>query len=190
MVRSMALILAVLVVVFVLVPQPEGVRQPAVDDAVAVGTAGAAADELGTEPVLVLGGAERELPTTAGDAPVPVFLGDGWQLDYARTEVTDEAPTWRLGLLSPEDRRVDVEQAVDPSGRWLTRADDTSRPAAVETLDVGGTTWQRYERGDGRTAYLLEPATPGSPTTVVSAAGDIPSLAVVVEALGPALTAG
>ena len=111
-------------------------------------------------------------------------LEDGWRLDYARTEQTDDVDTWRVGVLSPGERRVDLEQAVDPSEEWLTRA-DAGRPGLPEPVEVGGITWTVQERGDGDTSFSWED--PAGLTTAVTASSDSDDLRTVVEAVSAAL---
>ncbi|MFC5380706.1 DUF4245 family protein [Aquipuribacter nitratireducens] len=188
MVRSLAVILVLVAGVLVLAPMPGEVRQPAVDTTVALAAADAARAEVGLEPVLPLGGPAPEgaaAATPSGQAVTVVTLGEGWQVDYARSQVVEDVPTWRVGLLSPDDRRVDVEQARDVTERWLARADDASVLDAAEPLEVGGTTWWRYTRGDDRTTYRFDG--PAGTTTLVHAADDVPALVDVVEAVSPVL---
>ncbi len=177
----------VAVVVFFLAPQPTPERLPALDDGAGARAASAAAADLGLAPVLVLGGAPREV--VGADATVDVrFLGEDWQLDYARTEPVVDVATWRQGVLSPGDRRVTVEQAPSDAvdDTWLARpGEEADREpaevvAAAEPLEVAGVQWQRLRHGDGRTAYVRED---GGTTTSVSATDDAAYLVEVVELL-------
>jgi len=117
-----------------------------------------------------------------------VPLGDGWRLDYARTEQTDDVETWRVGVLSPQERRVDLEQAVDPGEEWLTRA-DAGRPGLPEPVEVAGLTWTVQQRGDGDVAWTwVDPdGGVGALTTAVSASSDSEDLQAVVAAVSAAL---
>ncbi|MGJ7442360.1 DUF4245 family protein [Aquipuribacter sp. MA13-6] len=193
MVVSMAVILGVVGAVLLFAPQPGAVEQPQVGGTQAVTAVDEAASALGAPPLLLVAGpAAQEL----GAADVPeaadvVDVGEGWRLDYARTETTDDVATWRLGVLSPDERRVDLEQAVAPTDEWLTRADAGS-VGPPEPVDLGGLSWSRQVRGDGDTAYthVAETADGSSApglTTVVSGTSDHDALRAVVELVATSL---
>lgn len=193
MVRSMVVIVAFVGVVLLFAPQPGAVDQPQVDRTQTVTALSGAASELGAAPLLLVAGDTAGLTgTDAPDASAVVDLGADWRLDYARTETTEDVLTWRQGVLSPDERRVDLEQAVEPTDDWLTRPDE-GRPEAPEPVDLGGLTWSRQVRGDGDTAYVHvgEPGGTGGTgaalTTVVSGTGDSEALRGVVEQVAGAL---
>ena len=115
--------------VLLLAPQPDAVEQPQVSDGRGRRRAGAGGHGAGREPLLLgPGDAAGAQPTTCPAERRRARWATGWRLDYARTEQTDEVDTWRVGVLSPDERRVDLEQAADPTEEWLTRA-DAGRPA-------------------------------------------------------------
>jgi hypothetical protein len=193
MIRSMVVVVAFVGVVLLFAPQPGPVDQPQVDSSEAVTAVSGAADVLGAAPLLLLAGDAAADPPSPQDVPAAsalVDLGAGWRLDYARTETTDEVPTWRQGVLSPEERRVDLEQAVDPTEEWLTRA-DAGRVGDPEPVDVGGLAWSRQQRGDGDVAYthVGSAGQDGAPalTTAVSGTSDSEDLREVVERVSDAL---
>lgn len=173
MVLSLVVILAVVGVVLLLAPQPGAVEQPQVADADAVLAADEAALMLGRPPLLLRPASDED----ATETPQVVELGEDWRLDYVRTEVTDEVGTWRVGVLSPGERRVDLEQAVEPTEEWLTRA-DAGEPGLPEPVTVGGLTWTKQVRGDGRTTYSVEE--PDGLTTALTASSDSDDLQEVV----------
>lgn len=182
MVRSLVVILAVVGVVLLFAPQPGPIEQPQVGDAEAVLAVEEATLMLGREPLL--------LRPASGDGPPAVAqvveLGEDWRLDYARTELTDEVGTWRVGVLSPGERRVDLEQAVDPTEEWLVRA-DAGEVGLPEPVEVGEITWTRQVRGTGRTVYsYVDPGT--GLTTAVSATSDSADLREVVALVTESLS--
>ncbi len=183
----MVVILAFVGVVLLLAPQPDAVEQPQLDAAGATVAQEQAATALGVEPVLLVPGTGEEV-TDEGDPAGPVVgLGEGWRLDYARTEETDEVPTWRVGVLSPGERRVDLEQAVDPTEEWLTRSDSGS-PGLPEPVEVGGLTWTVQQRGDERTTYTyVDGSSADGLTTALSASSDSEDLRDVVQQVAAAL---
>lgn len=192
MVRSMVVILAFVGVVLLFAPQPGPVEQPEVSDVQAVVAVQAAATELAADPILLLTGTADAPTVDAADLPdvaAVVSVGPGWRLDYARTESIDDVTTWRQGLLSPGERRVDLEQAVDPTDEWLTRADE-GRVTPPEPVQVAGQSWSRQVRGDGDTAYTFVDTGGDDPqlTTTLSATSDSEDLRTVVELVSAALT--
>jgi hypothetical protein len=138
----MLVLLAAVALLLLLVPAPRGIVQPEADPAVAASQA-----DLGFVPAAV----------PAED------LGEGWRADYARVEEQEGVRQWRVGYLSPERRRVDVEQAVDVTPRWLARGpglldeDDPGVAAdpvgaladAGQEVEVAGETWVTVPRADG-----------------------------------------
>ena len=161
MVRTLAVVVAFVAVVLLLVPQEPPVEQPAVPAAQVQAAAERDTERLGFEPVAV-------------------DVGRGWRADYVRTErQVDDVLQWRLGLRSPQGARVDVEQAGDATERWLLRTDD-GEPGDVVPTPVAGGTWDRFVRGDGRTAYAT---VRDGVTTVVSAVEDGPELQAAVAAV-------
>lgn len=194
MVASLVVILGVVAAVLLFAPQPGAVEQPQVGATQAVTAVGEAATVLGSAPLMLVAGpaADELAPSDVPEAADVVDVGDGWRLDYTRTETTDDVATWRLGVLSPQDRRVDLEQAVGPSDEWLTRA-DAGTVGPPEPVDLGGLTWSRQVRGDGDTAYTHVGDTTdgdGEPelTTVVSGTSDHEDLRHVVELVGTSLS--
>ena len=187
MVRSMVVILAFVGVVLLLAPQPDRVDQPQVSDGEAAVALEGAAALLDATPLLLSPGDGPE-PDAEVPAASVVPLGPGWRLDYARTEQTDDVDTWRVGVLSPQQRRIDLEQALDPGEEWLSRG-EAGEPGLPEPVEVGGLTWTVQERGDGDVSWTwVDPAGgPGALTTAVSASSDSDDLQAVVDAVSVAL---
>lgn len=192
MVVSLVLILGVVGAVLLLAPQPGPVEQPQVTDLVAVTAVEEAAGALGEAPLLLVAGpgTERLEPGDVPDASDVVAVGEGWRLDYTRTESTDDVATWRVGVLSPGERRVDLEQAVAPTEEWLTRSDDGA-VGVPDQVEVGGLPWSRQVRGDRDTAYVHVGAGTDDRglTTAVSGTSDSEDLRAVVELVARSLAA-
>lgn len=172
MVRTLVVIVAFVAVVLLLVPQEPPVEQPAV------------------APSEVQAAADRDTERL-GFEPVATTVAAGWQADFVRTERrVDDVLQWRLGLRTPGGSRVDVEQAEGATERWLLRTDDGLRTdngpggddagGDLQPVTVAGTTWDRFLRGDGATAYASDQ---DGVTTVVSANEDGPELVAAVQAV-------
>jgi len=183
MLRTMAVIVAAVGILLLLVPAPPAVVQPGPDP---VAAAAAVTDEVGFAPAVV----------------APTDLGEGWATSYARVETVEGVVQWRLGYLSPTQRRVDVEQAREATVDWLTRQRSAPRigaqPAILDEVlpglgtaalvSVAGMKWWQYERGDGTVALARES---GETLLVVSVAAQRPSdeLQQVAAALDDAAAA-
>jgi hypothetical protein len=148
MVITMLVLVAAVALLLLLVPSPREIVQPGADPVAAAAEAEAG---LGFPPAAVS----------------PEDLGEGWRASYARVEEQEGVRQWRLGYLSPDRRRVDVEQAVDVTPRWLTRgpgllgetepADGAAvlevLSAAGQEVELAGGTWVRVPRADGDRAF-------------------------------------
>lgn len=178
MVITLAVLIGAVALLLVFVPAPREITQPGVDP---VDAAAAAADTLGFEP----------------GAVAPQVLGDGWVASYARVEEQEGVRQWRLGYLSPDRRRVDVEQAVDVTARWLTRgeqpvgegagaSDDPldALAAAGQEVELAGETWVLVPRADGDRAFARRDGDVVTVLTTASEAGLEP-LEQVAAALDP-----
>ncbi len=166
MVRTLGVIIVAVGALLLVLPQPPPIVQPGPD---AVAAAGQAARSLGFAPLVA----------------APSDLGAEWSVQYARIETTEGVLQWRAGYLSPDGRRVDVEQARDVTVEWVRR--ESSRPAAtvgaeptgeealdldtdlggsgVAQVEVAGVVWWRIERGDGVVALVRQV---GDTTVMVS----------------------
>ncbi len=165
MVRSLAVIGAMVAVIYLLVPRPDDVEPPPVDLTGAV-----------------------EVAQAAGDVPVVVpDLGDGWEVTSARRDRPSDAEpaTWHLGYLTPAGGYAGLEVADDATATWLTRVTSDGTEAGVQ--DVDGIPWTVYESADPRrTSLVLED---GSRTTVVTGSAvldELVELAGTVAATGTA----
>lgn len=135
LVRSLAVIGAMVAVIYLLVPRPAGTNAPPVD------VPGAA-----------------EVAEAAGDVPVVVpDLGADWEVTSARRDRPGEREpaTWHVGYLAPSGGYAGLEVGDDVTEAWIERV--TSDGTEAGTQDVGGTAWQVYESADPRrTSLLLE----------------------------------
>ncbi len=139
MVRSLAVIGAMVAVVYLLVPRPQGSL---------------------VQPVDVPGAAQVAL--AAGDVPVVLpELGQDWQVTSARRDRPENGfpAGWHLGYLTPEQDYAGLEVAAAPTPAWIERA--TSEGVPATTQEVSGRSWTVYEsepRGAGqpRTSLVLD----------------------------------
>jgi hypothetical protein len=158
MVRSLAVIGAVVAVIYLLVPRPAGTSAPPVDLPGAV-----------------------EVAEAAGDVPVVVpDLGEDWEVTSARRDrpVDGDPATWHVGYLAPSGGYAGLEVADDVTESWVERVTSDGTPGA--TQDVGGTPWQVLESEEPRrTSLLLEE---DGRTTVVTGSAVLDELVELAEA--------
>jgi hypothetical protein len=164
MVRSLVVIVAVMAVVFFMVPRVNSISQPPVD---------------------VLTNASSVRDTTGWPIEVPVGLPDGWKptaVRYVRS--TDGLMTWHVGYQSPAGTYVALEQTRGGTNDWV-RA-QTNRAPAGGTVTIEGTPWTKYVRADKVQNSLVDrPADPAELATVVTGTGTFEELTAFVEHLQP-----
>ncbi|MET7618345.1 DUF4245 domain-containing protein [Streptomyces sp. NPDC005408] len=157
MVLSMAVIGAVVAVIYVFIPHDEK------------------ADPVKAVDYRV------ELLTARRAAPYPVAAPEGLAKEWKPTSVsykgTDD-DAWHLGFLDPDGEYVAVEQSTAPAGKYIPKV---SQQAAKtdRTQQIAGVTWQRWE-GPKYDALVREDK--GS-TTVVTGTASYERLAQLAAAL-------
>ena len=164
MVRSMVVIVAVMAVVFFMVPRVNSVSQPPVD---------------------VLTNASSVRDTTGWPIEVPSGLPEGWKptaVRYVRS--TDGLMTWHVGYQSPAGTYVALEQTKGATNDWV-RA-ETNRAPAGDTVTIGGAPWTKYVRTDKvQNSLVHRPSDPAELATVVTGTGTFDELTAFVEHLQP-----
>lgn len=162
MVRSMAVVLALVFVIVLLAwrPLPEEVKT--IDPGPAIGMAVAQAD----------------FPIVA-----PASLADEWRPTSARWESTTESGdslVLHIGYVSPSDEYAQMSVSRSSTERYLR--EQTSGGAPTGTRDIGGVVWQEWESDDRRSLVLTD----GDVTTLVSGTGDWAEIETLAAALQPA----
>ncbi|MBK8461748.1 MAG: DUF4245 domain-containing protein [Nigerium sp.] len=117
----------------------------------------------------------------AGEASFPVLapenLPEGWVATRARWIPAGQravggdpvpADTWQLGLLSPQQSYVALDQRAPAAPAFVEEV--TRGGKAAGSSEVAGQSWGRYVSQDGRTRSLV--GVEGDATTIVS--GDLP----------------
>jgi hypothetical protein len=159
MVRSMAVVLAVVAAIWLLAwrPDPEPVKV------------------VDTTQVVTLAAMQAEFPVQA-----PAGLPGTWQATSARWEPTaesDAAPVLHLGYVTPSDAYAQVSQSTADSRRYL--AEQTAQGEPAGTRDVAGSTWAVYETDERRSLVRDD----GVTVTVVSGSADWPELTALAASL-------
>ena len=164
MVRSLAVIGALMALIWFMTPRVNTLGGPVVD---VHGTALTVARDSGW-PI-----------SEAVDLP------QDWKTTSARyVKGTDGLMTWHAGYQAPSGNYVAVEQTRDATRGWVEA--QTNRARRVGELQAGGTTWFTYERGAKVQNSLLDRRTePGELTTLLTGTGTFEELAFVAEHLAP-----
>ena len=159
MLRTMLVVLAVVAVIWALVPRPNRVVQPGAD---VVNAAAAATQELGFTPL------------------VPQGLPADWVATEAAVRTgADGVKEFHLGYTSPQGQ-AGVEQATRLTPGWLEINDAGGRPVGRVVID--GLSWeQRYQPVRNYTSLLLQ--RPNQVILVTSAGGGLTQATVLVRAL-------
>ncbi|NUL07071.1 DUF4245 domain-containing protein [Streptomyces lunaelactis] len=157
MVLSMAVIGAVVAVIYVFIPHDEK------------------ADPVKAVDFRV------ELLTARRAAPYPVAAPEGLAKEWKPTSVSYEradSDAWHLGFLDPDGEYVAVEQSTAPAGKYIPKVSQQARETG-KTQQVAGETWQRWE-GPKYDALVREDK--GS-TTVITGTASPERLAQMAAAL-------
>ena len=161
MVRSMAVVLALVGVIVLVSTRPH-------PDAVKV---------VETAPVVAMAAAQAEFPVVA-----PQNLPDGWRATSARWEPTErsaDAPVLHLGYVTPSEQYAQVSQSTATSPRYL--AEQTGDGVSTGSKDIAGTVWNTWENGDRRSLVRAV----GADETIVSGTAPWEELAILAASLQP-----
>ena len=161
MVRSMAVVLAVVAVIVLLAWRPDPEPITVVDAA----------------PVVARAAAQADFAVSA-----PAGLPDAWRATSARWEETEESdglPVLHVGYVTPADAYAQVTQSTATSPAYLQEQTKKGRPDG--TIEVDGVPWERFDADDRRSLVLA-----GDPVlTVVSGSADWPELVELASSLAP-----
>ncbi|MER7171979.1 DUF4245 domain-containing protein [Streptomyces mesophilus] len=163
MVLSMAVIGAVVAVIYIFIPH----------------------DESAT-PVKPVNSAELKaaLSTASRAASYPVLAPKGLDKDWKATSVRYRGADdehWHLGFHGPDGKYVAVEQSTGKPGPFIADQSQDAKDTG-KTERIGGKDWKRYE-GDEYDALVLQE---GGATTVVTGSGSMARLTEVAGSLEPA----
>lgn len=158
MVRSLAVVLAVVAALLLITyrPQPDPVKVVAV------------------EPVLAMARAEAPYPVL-----VPVGL-DGYRPTSVRWEPTaasDPEPTWHVGYVTPQTQYVQVSQSATKDPSFID--EQTGGAVVAGLVDVDGVAWQQMASDSGMSLVQVNEAG----TIVVSGTVTLAELQAVVRSL-------
>ena len=162
MVRSMAVVLAVVAVIFILAwrPTPDPIR--VVDPA----------------PVIAQAVAQAEFEVLA-----PAGLDEGWRPTSARWEPTAESGddlVLHVGYVTPTEEYAQVVQSTDTSAPFL--AEQTTDGVATGSQDIAGTAWERWESEKRRSLVRTDAGS----AVVVSGTASWEDLVALAASLAPA----
>jgi hypothetical protein len=160
MIRTLLVILAVVAVIFFLVPRPGRIPPAPVD---VPGSAQGAAGTLGFTP-LVPQGLPADWTATAAEAR------DGM----------DGVKAFHIGYVTGRQYYAGVEQATSVTDEWLNVNDAGGTPVGEVTID--GVKWQRLEKPE-RTYTSLLVRRPGRVVLVTSKGGGVAEATVLARAL-------
>jgi Protein of unknown function (DUF4245) len=164
MIRTLLVILAVVVIVYFLVPRPSQVVQPAADVG---GAAAAAVSQLGFEPLVPQGLPADWVPTEAA-------------VRNATDGIKEFHIGYRVGTGVKDNAYAGVEQATRLTSRWLEVNDAGGTKVAEVTID--GITWEQLDKPErAYTSLLLR--RPNQVILVTSKNGGLAQAQVLARAL-------
>jgi hypothetical protein len=164
MIRTLLVILAVVAVVYFLVPRPNRVVQPAADIG---GAAAAATSQLGFSPLIPQGLPADWVPTEAA-------------VRNAADGIKEFHIGYRVGTDVDDNAYAGVEQATRLTPRWLQI--NAAGGTKVGDVSIDGNTWQhRYKPARAYTSLLLQ--RPNQVILVTSKKGGLAQAEVLARAL-------
>jgi hypothetical protein len=166
MIRSMAVVLAVVFVIVLLAWRPSPDEVKVVDPA----------------PVLARASAEAAFPITT-----PVGLPDAWRPTSARWEPSAESgdePVLHIGYVTPTDQYAQFSQSMARSAGYLSEQTGEGRPVGTE--DVNGVAWERLETKARRSLVMAQ----GEVLTIVSGSAPWVELETLAASLEPVAATG
>jgi hypothetical protein len=164
MVRTLVVILAVVIVVYFLVPRPSRIVQPAADVG---GAVAAATEQLGFSPLIPQGLPADWVPTEAA-------------VRNAADGIKEFHIGYRVGTDLDDNAYAGVEQATRLTSRWLQIND--AGGAKVGDVPIDGNTWQHlYKPERAYTSLLLR--RPNQVILVTSKNGGLAQAEVLARAL-------
>lgn len=161
MVLSMAVVLALVFVIVLLAWRPTPQVINVIDPAPAIAQATAQAD----------------FPLVT-----PTGLAADWRPTSARWEPSPESgsdPVLHIGYVTPTDQYGQVSLSRSATERYLT--EQTSGGSPIDTREVAGAVWQRWEADDRRSLVLIEDGV----TTIVSGTGEWSEIEGLAATLQP-----
>lgn len=162
MVRSLAVVAAVVAAIVLLVPRPDG----PIDRAVPV------------EQVAASSAADADFVLTVPDLP------EGWEPNSVRLDAAgpDANLTWHVGYVTPSGGYAGLERARDVTSGWVSeQTNDGRRDDEAASVDIAGETWQLLRSTEPeRTSLVIERE---GVTTVVTGSAPVSELYVLAEAV-------
>ena len=122
--------------------------------------------------------------TAQADFPLvtPIGLSDAWRPTSARWEPSPESgtdPVLHIGYVTPTDQYGQVSLSRSATERYLGEQTSGGRP--IDTREVAGAVWQRWEADDRRSLVLIEDGV----TTIVSGTGEWSEIEGLAATLQP-----
>lgn len=118
-------------------------------------------------------------------------LPSGWSSNAAeiRTVTSDKVPTWYVGLITPADQFIGLDQGIDANPTWVSV--QVQNAAATSTRTIAGLEWDVYDRRDaddpGNYAYSMTTTVDRS-SYVVHGTADDAEFEVLATALAEQIT--
>ena len=112
-----------------------------------------------------------------GGASEPLLvpeLPEGWYANDARYQRVSEVLTWYVGLITPSQQFIALNQGIDANPTWQSTVLDDAKATGSVTID--GITWTTYDRRDsddpGNFAFSMTADVDGSTIVLHGTASD------------------
>ncbi|WP_157156790.1 MULTISPECIES: DUF4245 domain-containing protein [unclassified Diaminobutyricimonas] len=131
-------------------------------------------------------------PAVEQDLLAPSLPG-GWHANRAELTpgTTDGSYTWYVGLISPDDGFIAINQGIQRNEAWVADLLDQKRATGEVTID--GVTWQVYdrrgERDPGNFAYSMATSTDAG-SVVLNGTGTDNEFELIAQAIAADIPGG
>jgi hypothetical protein len=136
--------------------------------------------------------AAESQPGAPQDLLAPALPG-GWHANQAGLTpgTSDGSFTWYVGLISPDDGFIAINQGIERNAEWVAEMLDREPPTGERTID--GVTWQVYDQRDtrdpGNFAYAMSTTTE-SGSVVLNGTGTDQEFELVARAIAADIPGG
>lgn len=125
-----------------------------------------------------------EAQGVTGEPLLSPALPPGWTANDARFQTTQQVPTWYIGLLTPGEQYIGLDQGVGANATWQAALLDNAEKTGTVTFD--GVEWTVYDQRDandpGNFAYSLA-TTRGESTVLLHGTASDDEFALLATAI-------
>ncbi|HHU09998.1 MAG TPA: DUF4245 domain-containing protein [Intrasporangiaceae bacterium] len=122
--------------------------------------------------------------STGWDVSAPGGLPEAWVPLRANYHRIADLMTWQAGFETAEGNYAAFAQTLDATDTWVEQS--VARSPRLDAVEIGGASWERYDRIDGKVQRsLVQRGATGELTTVVTGTASWAELETLAGSLAP-----